>query len=327
MSIDGVLGVILLLQALAVAVSGPPTSSEYLPLRVADAEGYFEQEGVQVTLRSVRGEVAAAEALATGEVDVAATSLEAILRFGPRVEGRQARLLLGLTAAPPVALLVSARDRETVRSVRDLAGRRLGYAAPGAPEYAWLAGILAGAGLSVSRVDLVSLGGRRLASALESGDVQAALVHEPAASDLVRDGRARVLVDLHTPDAVGRALGAPTVNAAVFARQDRLPDAATLEGFVRAVLAAERQIASGPAATLAARLPPPVVGGPEAFARRVETTRDLYLPGGLVSPERLRATVALIRAHMPLPAAVKVPRAEEMIHDEPLRRASGSPAR
>ncbi|MGH7390258.1 MAG: ABC transporter substrate-binding protein [Candidatus Rokuibacteriota bacterium] len=321
------LGVILLLQALTVAVSGPPTSSEYLPLRVAEAEGYFEREGVQVTLSAARGEVAAAEALATGEADLAATSLEAMLRFGPRLERREARLLLGLTAAPPVALLVAARDQAIVRTVRDLAGRRLGYAAPGAPEYAWLAGILAAADLSVARVDLVSLGGRRLAAALESGDVQAALVHEPSVSDLVREGRARVLVDLRTPDAVGRALGAPTVNAAVFARRDRLPDAATLEGFVRAVLAAERLIAGEPAAALAARLPPGVVGAPEAFARRVEATRGLYLPGGLVSPERFRETVALIRGHMPLPATVKVPRAEEMIHDEPLRRASGLPAR
>jgi NitT/TauT family transport system substrate-binding protein len=187
--------------------------------------------------------------------------------------------------------------------------------------------MLSRARLTATSVDLVSLGGRRLAGALERGDVEAALVHEPAASALVREGQATVLVDLRTPEAVDRALGVPTVNAAVFARQDRQPDDEALLGFARAVLAAEALIAGEPAATLAGRLPPSVVGAPDEFARRLEATRALYLPGGRVSPERLRETVKLLRAHMPLPAALGVPRAEEMLHDEPLKRATGSSAR
>ncbi len=317
----------MLLQALTVAVSGPPTSAEYLPLRVAAAEGYFAREGVPVTLRTVRAEAAAAEALALGQADLVATSLEAILRFGFRLDRQEPQLFLGLTAAPPVALLVTPRLRETVRSPRDLAGLRLGFTAPGAPEHAWLAGILARARLPGNAVDLLSLGARGLIGAFESGEVEAALVPEPAASDLIREGRGGLIVDLRTPDAADRALGVPTVSAAVFVRQDRRPDDAALEGFARAVLAAERLIAGEPAATLAARLPANVVGAPDEFARRVEAARGMYLPGGVVSPERLRKTMKLIGAHMPLPPTLKLPRAEKMLHDAPLRRATDSPAR
>src|SRR2546425_333883 len=39
------LGLIVLLQTLMLALSGPPTSTEYLPIRVAVAEGYFTEEG------------------------------------------------------------------------------------------------------------------------------------------------------------------------------------------------------------------------------------------------------------------------------------------
>src|SRR5439155_1671686 len=70
--------------ALTLAVSGPTSSPEYLPLRVADAEGYFAKEGLTVTVKTTRAEPGAAEALAQGQADLAATSLEAMLRFGPR---------------------------------------------------------------------------------------------------------------------------------------------------------------------------------------------------------------------------------------------------
>src|SRR3970040_1072245 len=111
------LGLIARPQSLTVAVSGPATSPEYLPLRVAHAEGYFAREGLAVTLRTTRAESGAAEALAQAQVDLAATTLQALLRFGPRLPGQTPRVVFGLTAAPPVALLVAGPHTAGVRSV------------------------------------------------------------------------------------------------------------------------------------------------------------------------------------------------------------------
>ena len=109
------LGLIVLLQTMVLAVSGPPTSPEYLPIRVAEAEGYFAAEGLAVTVKTTRAESGAAEALAQGQADLAATTLEAILRFGLRAASQAPRLVFGLTAAPPVALLVGASHASAVR--------------------------------------------------------------------------------------------------------------------------------------------------------------------------------------------------------------------
>src|SRR5262249_30935716 len=106
---ERMLGVVILAQALILAVSGPTSSSEYLPLRVADAEGYFAKEGLTVTLKTTRAEPGAAEALAQGQADLAATSLDAMLRFGPRTTKQAPRLVLGLTAAPPPPPLLPSR--------------------------------------------------------------------------------------------------------------------------------------------------------------------------------------------------------------------------
>src|SRR4029450_3985712 len=71
---EPVLGLIVLLQTLIVAVSGPATSPEYLPIRVAEAEGYFAVEGLAVTVRTTRAESGAAQALAQAPRDLAATA-------------------------------------------------------------------------------------------------------------------------------------------------------------------------------------------------------------------------------------------------------------
>lgn len=322
------LGVILLLQALTLAVSGPATSPEYLPLRVAEADGYFAREGLAVTLKTTRAEPGAAEALAQGQADLAATSLEAILRFGPRLTSQSPRLVLGLTAAPPVVLLVADAHKTIIRSIDDLPGTRVGVSTPGAPEQAWFAWLLARAGLSVAQMWMVSHGERGVVQAVETGDVHAALVPDPAASRLISTGQAHPLIDLRSPAAVRQAVGVPTVNAAVFMRADRRPRVRDLTAFARAVLAAQRRMVDGDGKGLARKLPRTVTIMPEAFEARLAAARQMYLKDGLVSVEQVRETLILIRAHLPLPVTARVPRPEDLVHLEPTRRAvSSSPAR
>jgi NitT/TauT family transport system substrate-binding protein len=300
-----VLGLIVLLQALTLAVSGPATSPEYLPIWVAAADGHFERQGLKVTVRPTRSEVGAAEALAQGQADLVATSVEALLRFGAR-EGQSPRLLLGLTAAPPVAVVVDARHTSRVRAVHDLAGLRVGIAAPGAAEYAWLSFLLARARLTPTQVHVVSAGIHGLARALSSGEVHAAVVPDALASRLIVERRATLLADLRTPAAARRALGIPTVSAAVFVRGERRPGERELAAFTRAVLAAEERLGAGEASELARRLPRTVVGSGEEFEARIRQARDLYLPDGRVSEEQLEMTVLFLRDSLPLPGRARV---------------------
>jgi NitT/TauT family transport system substrate-binding protein len=300
-----VLALIALLQSLILAVSGPATSPEYLPIWVAAADGHFSRHGLQVTLRTTRSEVGAAEALAQGQVDVAATSLEALLKFGVR-DGQSPRVLLGLTAAPPVALVVSTSHAGRVRAVGDLSGLRVGVGAPGAAEHTWFYFLLGRAGLGTTQVQMLSVGTSGLERALVRNDVQAALLPEPLASRMLDDGRAALVADLRTPAAAARALGMATMNAAVFVRGDRRPGERELAAFTRAINAAQDRIAAGRAEELAERLPRQVVELPDVFLERVEQARALYLPDGRVTPERLDNTAAFLRDYVPLPGRARV---------------------
>jgi NitT/TauT family transport system substrate-binding protein len=316
-----VLALIVLAQALMIAVSGPPTSPEYLPIRIADAHGLFAREGLQVTVRSTRAEPGAAEALAQGQADLAATSFEAMLRFGHRAGVAPARLVFGLTAAAPVVVLVSTVHADSVAAVMDLRGRKIGFTAPGSSEHTWLQALLGRAGLEPNDVELLALGFRGLGSGIDSGDVHAAVLTAPDASQIVQAGRGRILVDLTTPRKVTDALGAPTVNAAVFARADRRPGDRELTAFARAMIAATRLLRTEPARAIAAKLPDSVVGTGDAFERRLETTRGIWFEDGLVTADAVSQTVEMARAHLPLPRTLRLPRPEQLLHLEPTRRA------
>jgi ABC-type nitrate/sulfonate/bicarbonate transport system substrate-binding protein len=305
---------IVLLQALMFAVSGPPTSPEFLPIRVAEAEGYFAAEGLAVAVRTTRAESGAAEALAQGQADLAATTLEAVLRFGLRATTSQApRLVFGLTAAPPVALVVAGPHADAVRSVEDLSAMRVGVTTPGAPEHAWFGWLLARSGMSIAQVRVTSLGERGLVSAIDSGDVHVALVPEPMASRLLSQGRAKLLADFRTPRAAATTLGSSTVNAAVFTRADRRAPDRELAGLARALRKAEQRIRTADPRELAGRLSTRVVGEAADFEARLAASRGLYLQDGTVSADQLQQTIAIIRAHTPLPQSVKIPRPEDML--------------
>ncbi len=147
---DMIAWLVLLQASLTIAVAGPPTSPEYLPLHVAQAEGLFTAQQIAVTLRSTRSDAAAAEMLAAGQAQLAATSLDTALRLGG-TEGVPPRLVWALTAAPPVALLVAPGRADTIRSAADLVGQTVAIPAPGTAEDQALGLLLARAGVAMHR--------------------------------------------------------------------------------------------------------------------------------------------------------------------------------
>ena len=303
---------VLLQTALTIAVAGPPTSPEYLPLHVAQADGLFTAQQLSVTLRSTRSDAAAAEMLATGQAQLAATSLDAALRLGG-TEGVPPRLVWALTAAPPVALLVAPGRVDTIRSAADLAGQTVAIPAPGTTEDQALGLLLAQAGVPMHRVKVLSLGERGVARALEGGEVAAGVLGEPHVSRLVEGGKAVIAVDLRTAKDAAATLGGPTVGAALFARAGAEPPAATIRALRAALQAAVGWTISAEPAALQTTLPSAVIGSPADFALRLRSARDLFLADGRVPAETLERSLELLRARAPLPAKVKLPRKAERL--------------
>jgi NitT/TauT family transport system substrate-binding protein len=319
------LGFALLLQAtVTFGIGGPATSPEYLPVRVAEAAGYFAEENLRVSLQTFRSPAEAAAALAAGKVDLAATSLDAGLRVG-HVRGVPPRLIFGLTSVPPVALLVPAARRAEVRDLADLEGKTVGITAPGTPEAEALAALLTQARVRPERVTLASFGERRLAQALGAGEIVAGVIGDPWATRLVRDGLATPVIDLRQPAEAARRLGGETLHAAVFVPGESAMPQASLDALARALLRASRRVRAAPPEALAAGLAASVTGADDDFALRLAGARSVFIPDGVVMPEALEASLELLQDRARLPAAVRLPgRLERLLFLEPLRRAQGA---
>jgi len=303
---------VLLQASLTIAVAGPATSPEYLPLHLAEAEGLFAAQQITVTLRPLRSEQAAAEALGSGRVQLAATSLDSALRLAS-VTRTPPRLVMGLTAAAPVALLVSPKRAGQIHGPADLVGQTVAVPSPGTAEDQALGLLLTQAGVPIHRVTVKSLGERGAARAVESGEVAAAMLADPYVTRMTEAGTGVVVVDLRSIAGARKALDGPSVSAAVVARGDDVPDEATVRALRQALMAAIARLTSADPATLESVLPGPVIGSAADFAMRLRGARDAFLPSGRIEPEALEHSVDLIKRRMPLPAALKLPRRLESL--------------
>src|SRR6266567_3962151 len=232
--------------AITIAVAGPVTSPEYLPVHVAQAK-------LDITLKEERSEGDAARALARGRADLTATSIDTAYGQG-HVGGEPPLLLFGLTAAPPVAIVVSPSHRASIRSLADLRGQPVGLPGAGTPEHAMLTSVLSHAGIRIQQVPVHSYGLVRLAGALEQGQVAAAVLGDPWVTRLAGEGGG-VLADLRTRAGARRWLGAETVHAAVFVRPDSKLSERELTAVARALLRAVARLSEGSPEALAAALP------------------------------------------------------------------------
>jgi len=314
--------------AITIAVAGPATSTEYLPLHVAQAEGYFAEEKVEVTLSVERNEGEAARALARGRADIAATSLDTAYREG-HVAGAPPPLFFGLTAAAPVAILVSPIHKDTLRTVTQLRGQPVGIPGGGTPEQAMLNSVLLHAGVKIYQVPLRSFSNRALESALARGEVAAGVMADPLITRMVDEQTGSILVDLRPRTEAARWLGAETVHGALFIRAGKSLDEGDLTALARALLRAVARTAEATPESLLAVLPASVTGPPADFRARLEGTRQSYLPRGLVTDDMLKASINQARERAPFPSAVKLPWFgwSSLLLSAPLQRAlEGAPA-
>jgi len=312
---------VLLQTTLTIATSGPLTAPEYLPLWVAQGEGYFAQEQLSVSLIPTRTEPQAAEALGRGRVDLAATSVDAAFTVGDTA-GTPPRVVFGLTATPAVALLVPVARKDVITNLGDLTGSIVGIPAPGTPAEFMLLSLLTKARVPIPKITVKSFGERGLAGALESAEVAAAMIADPYATRLLDSGKAVALVDLRKRSDREQWLDGRNVYSAVFARADSRPGAASLQSLCRALLKSMTRIETASADELQKILPAEVVGFPPTdFAVRLLGARDIFLTDGRVTSDMLKASIDLVRVRGPIPAKIKLPRASRLLLNEPLDEA------
>lgn len=183
-----------------VVESGVTNSLSDALLYIAEAKGYFEDEGLDVKLRPFKSAAEMIPYLAAGHLSVGAGAPSAGFYNGIarnidiQIVADKGQLVTNFDYMP---LLVRADLVESgeVTSVADLKGKKLAEPAPGSSTASTASETLQAAGLKYDDVEHVYLGFPDHVAALQNGSIDASFTTEPAASRALASGEAVLLFD------------------------------------------------------------------------------------------------------------------------------------
>jgi ABC-type nitrate/sulfonate/bicarbonate transport system substrate-binding protein len=145
------------------------------PFLIAEQEGMFQREGIDLKRVIGGNTTATTQALVAGSTDFAQMNLVNLL--GANSAGADLLAIGGDATVPIYTLIVN----PSIKSYADLRGKRLAITGPTDPLNYVLARMLAANGLKSTDYELISLGGapQRLA-AVQKGGVAGSLINQPS---------------------------------------------------------------------------------------------------------------------------------------------------
>jgi len=165
----------------------------YLPAYVAEAEGYYEEQGLEVELIKFDSTNQLVEAVINGNVDAGVGGVNSLVPL--TIEGKNKGLLkiftLGYYSHEFDDLLI--RKDSDIRSLQDMEGKTLSTL-PGSTAMTWMNIMLEEEGLK-GKVNVVQTKPSQQLNALSSGSVDAIFVLEPLVTIGEDKGISKVLVD------------------------------------------------------------------------------------------------------------------------------------
>jgi len=196
-------------------------------LYLAQEEGFFRAEGLEVRLVEFGSLSDARRAYERGQLDAFGATVIEVLQV--RVQSSRSPQIVQVTDYSDGADVVLARP--DFATAAGLKGARIGVELASLGVYV-LARALQGQGLTLADVTIVSLNPSSMADAWRNGDVDAVVTYPPTAIDLLRGPNAKAVFS--TSEIPGEVMDVVAVEAEVCARRPK-EIAGLLRAFYRAV--------------------------------------------------------------------------------------------
>lgn len=203
---------------LTLGVGGKPLLY-YLPLTIAERNGYFKEEGLDVSINDFGGGAKSLQALIGGSVDVVTGAYEHTIRM--QAKGQDIVSTIELGRYPGIVLVVRKDKADQYKSVKDLKGAKIGVTAPGSSTNFFVNFLLAKNGLKPDDVSFVGVGGGASAVAqMKRGEIDAMSNLDPVITKLQSDGDVVVLADTRTEAGNDAIFGGTNPAAVLYMKTD-----------------------------------------------------------------------------------------------------------
>ena len=156
---------------ITLAVPGIPPVFQTILAYVADKEGFFKKYGVDVTVRAFPTGVAAARAVAAGEIDITISPTPIVINMVSNADVS----LVGIYGLENPDWLIGSTD-PAIAKCADVAGKLVGVDAVGASRAVALSEMIAGCNLKIDQVQLVGLSSN-VGAAMVGGQIKLGVLH------------------------------------------------------------------------------------------------------------------------------------------------------
>jgi NitT/TauT family transport system substrate-binding protein len=214
----------------------------YLPLTIAEGNGYFKAEGLDITIADFAGGSRALQALVGGSADVVSGAFEHTINM--QVKGQRLRAFALQGRAPQIVLGINPKTMPNFKSVAELKGKKLGVTAPGSSTNVLANFVLAKVGLKPGDVAIIGVGtGSGAVAAMRSGQIDAISNLDPVITLLTRSGDLRIVSDTRIVSEADKVFGGPMPAGCLYTQQsflDKYPQ--TAQALANALVRADRWI-------------------------------------------------------------------------------------
>ena len=214
----------------------------YLPLTIAESQGYFKAEGLEVTVADFAGGSRALQAMVGGSADLVSGAFEHTINM--QVKGQRLRAFALQGRAPQIVLGINPKTLPNFKAVAELKGKKLGVTAPGSSTNVLANFVLAKAGLKPGDVAIIGVGaGSGAVAAMRAGQIDAISNLDPVITLLARSGDLKIVSDTRIVSEADRIFGGPMPAGCIYAPQsfiDKHP--LTTQAVANAIVRADKWI-------------------------------------------------------------------------------------
>lgn len=237
----------------------------YLPNKLAEQLGYFNDENLDVTLIDESSGQSSEESVLAGQVDAGSGSYNHTIEL--QAAGKAMECVVQLDIAPGEAEVVSNKAAATVTSPADLKGKNLGVTELGSGTQTLTQAILKKAGVDPKAANYIPVGaGNTFIAAMQQGSIDAGMTTEPTISRIVSGNIGKVLVDLRSPESTRAALGGNYPFICVFMANSFVnANKAVVQRLVNAYVKTLKWINTHSAAEIAAKMPADYYAGDQSL--------------------------------------------------------------
>ena len=287
-------------QKVTIAIGGAECLC-YLPTMLAEALGEYKKAGVDVEMVKFKGGSDALKAVIGGSADVVSGYFDHCVNLAAKNQALEAFVVYD--RYPGFALVVSPKHAGEIKSVKDLANKKVGVSAPGSSTDFFLKYLLSQNGVDPNSVGVVGVGlGATSVAAMEQGQIDAAVMLDPSVTVLKgRNKDLTILSDTRSQKDTLAVFGGEYPGGALYTKADWIAShEKEVQGMTNAIVATLKWIHSHTPEEIADKMPAEYVGKDRAgYIEALKNTIPMYSETGRMDPKGAAAVLAVFSKSSP----------------------------